>query len=289
MRQRLKRISIALAALIPLWSAPTFAAPRYGGVTELYLYPYIQYSRWKEEDPSLKIGVRESGPLYGFGTAVGLNLLQTETAGSLRFRGKGEIFGGVIDYDGQTQPAQPLATDTTKNDRPVKTDVTYIGFKAESMLGWRLGIEKIELEPFAGVGYKWWSRDIYDSTAIDTNNKSFPVSGYTELWQTIYTKLGMAAGYRMSDSWRIFAEAGAKYPLYNSNTAGLGDVTVRPKSRWSAFAEIGFRYRQFRPALYYEGYRIDKSPAVQIDQSHAILQPRSTEDVVGISVGYCFR
>ena len=44
-----------------------------------------------------------------------------------------------------------------------------------------------------------------------------------------------------------------------------------------------------RTAIFYQGYRTDQSPAVRVSRTVAILQPRSTEDVVGVSVGYCFR
>ncbi len=282
MRVRRKGTFIALAALLPLWAAPAFAEPRFGGMTELYLYPYVQYFHWKEESGGRKL-LTESGPLYGIGTAVGLNLLQTDSSGSLRLKTKGELFGGVVDYDGQTQPPSSL---------PVKTDVTYFGGKGEVNLGWSFPTGRYSLQPFAGLGYRIWLRDLHDSTTRDGNGQSLRVQGYTETWESAYTKLGLTLTHTFDNGVGMFWEGGASFPFYNTNSVdvtGDGTVTVKPEGRWSAFGEFGVRTARIRTAVFYQGYRTDPSPAVRISQSVSILQPRSTEDVVGVSVGYCFR
>lgn len=282
MRGRLKGTFIAVAALLPLWAAPASAEPRFGGMTELYLYPYVQYFHWQEESGGRKL-LTESGPIYGIGTAVGLNLLQTDTSGSLLLKTKGELFGGVVDYDGQTQPPSSL---------PVKTDVTYFGGKGEVNLGWSFPTGRYSLQPFAGLGYRIWLRDLHDSTTRDGNGQSLRVQGYTETWESAYTKLGLTLTHTFDNGVGMFWEGGASFPFYNTNSVdvtGDGTVTVRPEGRWSAFGEIGVRTARIRTAVYYQGYRTDQSPAVRISQSVSILQPRSTEDVVGVSVGYCFR
>lgn len=282
MLRRTKGVFIVLAVLLPLWSAPALAAPRFGGVAELYLYPYIQYFHWTEESASRKL-LTESGPIYGIGTAVGLNLLQTDTAGSLFMKAKGELFGGVIDYDGETQPPSSL---------PVKTDVTYLGGKGEVNLGWSFPAGRFAIQPFSGIGYRIWLRDLHDSSTTGPDGTPLQVSGYTESWETAYAKLGINLSRTLANNWRLFLEGGVSYPFYNTNSVdivGNGTATVRPAGRWSAFGEAGIRTGKVRTAIYYQGYRTDQSPAVRISQSIAILQPRSTEDVVGVSVGYCFR
>lgn len=282
MRCRLSVIFVALTALITLRSAPALAEPRFGGVTELYLYPYVQYFHWTEERDGRKL-LTESGPLFGIGTAVGLNLLQTDSSGALLLRTKGELFGGEVAYDGQTQPPSSL---------PVKTDVTYLGGKGELNLGWSFPTGSLAVQPFAGLGYRIWLRNLQDSTTRDANGQIVQVQGYTETWESAYTKLGLSLSHTLENNWRLFLEGGASFPFYNTNSVdviGNGTVTTRPEGRWAAFGEFGVRAARIRTAVYYQGYRIDQSPAVRVSQSVAILQPRSTEDVVGVSVGYCFR
>lgn len=282
MLRRTKGVFIALTALLPLWSAPALAAPRFGGMTELYLYPYIQYFHWTEESGGRKL-LTESGPIYGIGTAVGLNLLQTDTSGSLFMKAKGELFGGVIDYDGETQPPSSL---------PVKTDVTYLGGKGEVNLGWSFPAGRFAIQPFSGIGYRIWLRDLHDSSTTDRNGQPLQVQGYTEVWESAYAKLGLNLSHTLDNNWRLFLEGGVSYPFYNTNSVdivGNGTATIRPDGRWSAFGEAGVRAGKVRTAIFYQGYRTDQSPAVRISPSIAILQPRSTEDVVGVSVGYCFR
>jgi len=98
----------------------------------------------------------------------------------------------------------------------------------------------------------------------------------------------------LDQEWRLFAEAGGKYPFSNANTlhieidTGTDTVTLKPVPRWSAFAELGARSRRFRLALFYEGYRVGQSPVKRIG-TIGLLQPQSNEDIVGVSLAWCFR
>jgi hypothetical protein len=268
-------------------------AAQYGGIRELFVGPSIEYFRWEEFSGGSKL-LTEQGPRFGVDGTIVLDLLKTGEAGSLSFKGKLGLFGGVVDYDGQTQPPNSL---------PVKTDVTYVGAREEVAIGWAFPAGDGRIEPFAGLGYRWWLRDLQDSTAFDPalsggRGGTVVVSGYTEEWESVYTKVGMAFSHPLDGSWQLFAEAGGKYPFYNTNTVDIalaGKKTVRPEPRWSAFAELGARYKRFRPAVYYEGYRTGQSEVVDTGLVNArgnrigIFQPRSDEDVVGVSFSYCFR
>jgi hypothetical protein len=77
----------------------------------------------------------------------------------------------VVDYDGQTQ-----------RGLPVNTDVSYVGTKAEGAIGWAIPLASSRLEPFAGLGYRWWLRDIHDATITDPS-RAAPVQalGYTSM------------------------------------------------------------------------------------------------------------
>ena len=65
-------------------------------------------------------------------------------------------------------------------------------------------------------------------------------------------------------------------------------MTVKPAPRWSAFAELGARYRRVRLAVFYEGYRVGQSPVNRIG-TIGFVQPQSNEDIVGMSFAWCFR
>lgn len=278
----MKYIVGMVAALGLFMTSPAFAA----GLEELYVYPSVQYFTWEElRDDGSRI-LKESGPLFGAGAAVKVDLYNK----SLMLKGKGELFGGQVDYDGQTQTDPNPAL----SELPVKSDVTYIGTKEELDLGWRFNVRRVSVEPFAGLGHRWWIRDIHDSTAADKTPQRNPVrvSGATETWQTIYTRFGARADYLISDDWKLFGEAGAKYPVYNRNTADLqggGDVTIKPGREVSAFAEASLKYRQFRTSLFYEGFRFSKSPVVPIGGNTVVFQPKSESDIFGISLGWAFR
>ena len=273
---------IGLLATLVLFAATNVSAAQFGGVEELSVYPSFQYFTWKEFDRGTRL-LKEDGFLYGAGAAIRVDLLKTET-GSLMLKGKAELFGGVVDYDGQTQPPNPF---------PVKTDVTYIGARGETDLGWRFPVQNVSIEPFAGIGYRWWLRDLHDTTAFDPNQgRNVQVGAYSEYWQTVYARLGAYLDYTLSDTWKLFGEAGAKYPFYNSNTVEFTDVgekTIRPGKVWSAFAEIGARYKRFRPAVFYEGFRYATSPLVPIGGNSAIFQPESESDIIGVSLGWVFK
>jgi len=273
------RQTIITLALVLLASQAT--AAEYGGVRELYIGPSIAYFHWQESVDGQNV-LTEEGPIFGVDGTIALDLLKTERAGTLTFKGKLGLFGGVVNYDGQTQSPSNL---------PVTTDVTYVGGKQEIAFGWAIPLGNGYLEPFAGLGYRWWIRDLQDSTAQD-GTSTVKVSGSTEVWESAYTKLGATLSLPLTKDWRIFIEGGGKYPFYNSDStdiAGVGNHTVYPESRWSAFAELGARSATLRPALFYEGYRTGQSPVVRINSTTGIYQPKSDEDVVGVSFSYCFR
>jgi hypothetical protein len=272
---------IGLLAALVMFATSGASAVQFGGVEELSASISPQYFQWEESIGGKRL-LREQGWLVGAGALVRVDLLKTD-AGSLMLKGKAELFGGVVGYDGQTQPPNPF---------PVKTDVTYLGARGETDLGWSFPVQKVSIEPFAGIGYRWWLRDLHDITAFDPGQGSnVSVGGYTEYWQTVYARLGAHLDYTISDTWKLFGEAGAKYPFYNSTTVEFSDAgerTIRPGNAWSAFAEIGARYKRFRPSVFYESFRYSQSPLVPIGGNSALFQPKSDSDIVGITLGWAF-
>lgn len=271
----------AIITLALLMLAGQASAGEFGKIRELYFGPSIAYFHWRESFAGQSV-LTEQGPMYGIDGAIALDLLKTKGAGTLTLKNKAGLFGGLVYYDGQTQAPSNL---------PVKTDVIYLGLKDELAIGWAVPLGDGYLEPFAGLGYRWWVRDLQDSTTSN-GTTTVKVNGSTETWQSAYTKLGATLSFPLSKDWRFFVEGGGKYPFYNSNSsdsAAFGTITVRPEPRWSAFAELGARSKTLRPALFYEGYRTGQSAMVALTPSSGVFQPKSDEDLVGVSVSYCFR
>ena len=261
--------TILLATLLLICCAlPASAA----SLEELTPYLSVQQYTWEEFNNGRRL-LKESGQLVSGGILVGVS-----TDFSMTLRAKAELFGGMVDYDGETQAPNPL---------PVETEVNYFGVRNEVDFGYRAPLGDLRVEPFAGLGYRWWLRDLEDSTA-STGQR---VSGYTENWLTGYGRLGARGSYQTTAQLSLFAEGGALYPFYTGNTVdfvGSGKTTFRPRGRVSGFAEAGAVWRQLRLSFYYEGFRWRESPVKTVGAS-GFLQPESTSDVFGLSVGWNFR
>jgi hypothetical protein len=263
------RRALLLATALSLGSAlPSFAAT----FDELTPFLSSQYFTWREYREGRRL-LRESGPLFSGGVTVG-----AVTDFGLTLRGKSEIFGGEMDYNGQTQAMNPV---------PVRTDVVYFGTREEFDLGYRFRYPSARIEPFAGIGYRWWLRDLHDSSSATGE----PVSGYTESWQTAYGRFGARGRYETPSGLTLFAEGGAKYPFYTGNSvdfAFAGVTTFRPGGKWSAFGETGLLYRRVKVAVTYEGFRYSQSP-LKVVGAARYFQPESSSDIVGLSLGWAFR
>ena len=231
------------------------------------IYLTIENFEWKEFNASGSQLLKESGPIYGIGIST-----RSENANFITTKLKGELFSGSIDYDGQTQAGTS-----------VKTDTDYYGFKIEGDIGKRYIVsEKSSLEPFAGLGYRWWSRDLITTSAA---------IGYEERWYSIYGRLGIRGDHIVSDQLKIFVEAGVKLPMYTENEAdltvlGLQKVTLEPGNEPSAFAETGLRWNRLKITLYYEGMRFSQS---ELDNRYrAFIQPESQADMYGVKIGMSY-
>jgi hypothetical protein len=239
----------------------------YAGI-ENDLYLFAQSFTWKEFLGNATL-LEESGPLYGFGCS---GKLGGDISQPFAFHYKVEGFMGYIDYDGQTQTGTPLTSDTR-----------YLGFKTELGGGWNIfaGESGFSFEPFAGLGYRWWLRDITDSS-------SGIGYGYEEIWRSYYGRLGIRGEKESSGQFKIFMEAAAIIPFYNENVVnledfGLGTVTVEPGNVISLWAEAGLKFKKFRFSVFYEGLRFSES-----DIQEGFYQPKSEADIYGVNMGFTF-
>ncbi len=229
---------------------------------------------WKEFDDDGSRLLKESGTLAGVGFSY-----QKEFSNHMTLNPKVEFFGGNVDYVGSTQSGIPATT-----------TVNYFGAKLEGDVGKKFRMTApYFLEPFGGLGFRAWLRDIHDATVQDGST----ALGYTEEWITLNARLGLRGGMEISQSTRFFVEGGVKLPLYNVNTAylsskGLGpDVTLHPGLQSSLFAEAGMRINHFIGIVFYDGLRFSRSDNVAISGGF-VFQPRSTADIVGLKLGVAF-
>lgn len=260
------RTLLAAAAVALLCVPPAAAAT----LEELTPYLSTQYFTWTERFQGRRL-LKEEGALFSGGVVVGAAF------SPVTLRGRGEIFGGEVGYRGETQAPDSI---------PVETRVSYLGSRTEADLGYRLRDRSLDLEPFGGIGYRWWLRDLHDTRSADGTF----ISGYTETWRMGYGRLGARARTFLGAA-KIVAEGGMRYPFYTGNTidfVGSGETTFRPKGRLSGFGEAGITYRNFNLVLSYEGFRFDRSDLKAV-QGANYFQPDSSSDIFGMRLGWTFR
>jgi len=246
-----------------LFSVSAAGAAEFGGIREANIYPFIQYFNWEEFASDGSRILKESGPQYGVGGELKLDLLKGE-AGAMTLKGKQELFGGVVDYDGQLQDGTPY-----------KTDVVYIGTLSELDLGWAIPYRQAVFEPFAGISYRWWQRELQGN------------GGYKERWYSVASLFGVRSQYELTKESQFFLSGAAKYQFSNGNSVdfpGTGEVNLSPGSDWSVIADAGIRYKNLYSAVYYENFVFPKSDVVQ-----NLFQPRSESEIFGLRIGWAFR
>jgi hypothetical protein len=240
------------------------------------VYGQVQSFTWKEFDNGERL-LEESGPLYAIGYTGKLLFSDIVT-----LKPRVEVFGGEVDYDGQA------CNVLTGECFPVESDTYYLGFKTEVDVGLRfMASEKVSVEPIAGLGYRWWQREIEDTDRA---------RGATEIWRVSYWRLGLRGDYRPNENLKTFAEATVKLPISNKETAEdvgcfLGscqDVDLEPGKETSYYAEAGVKYMMFKAVIFYEGLRFSESDAEPIGGGFAVLQPESEADIYGINLGWSF-
>jgi hypothetical protein len=250
--------------------------PAFSFESEHDVYGQVQSFTWKEFNDGERL-LEESGPLYAVGYTGKLLFSDIVT-----LKPRAEVFGGEVEYDGQA------CNVLTGECFSVESDTSYTGFKTELDVGLQFAAsETFSLEPFSGLGYRWWRREIEDTDRA---------SGGTEIWRVSYWRLGLRGDYRPVEEVRTFAEFAVKLPISNEETAEdvgcfLGycrDVDLEPGKETSYYAEAGLKYQRFKAVLFYEGLRFSESDAEPIGGGFAILQPKTEADIYGINLGWSF-
>lgn len=241
-----------------LFSTPAITAD------EVEVYLKTESFTWKEFNDNGAQLLKETGVLYSLG-----GLVKSDITKSLTFKGKSELFGGRVDYDGQTW-----------GGTPVETNTDYFGFKTEGDVSWKfMERGKSFLRPFAGLGYRGWQRDLKSTDSA---------IGYRENWRSLYVRLGVRGDYVFIEQLRISAETGIKLPIYNENEVDYLGSTVKPGTEASVFAEVGLKWAMLKVNVFYEGMRFSKSDPVAVN-GFQILQPESKADMLGVNIGMVFQ
>jgi hypothetical protein len=271
-----------------LVAATPAVAAEFGGIRELYVAPTISLFQWEEYGGGTRL-LREEGPLFGVAGGIRVDLLRTSSGQAFTLTGVTELYGGVVSYDGHTQSS----TFPKQDNRPFTTDVSYVGGHGGFDLGWMFPLRATRLSPLIGLDYRAWMRDLQGGSTVDSGGVPFQVSGSTEFWQNTTLCMGLRWNeIPLGGGWSAFGEGAAVYPFYTSNrvdVAGYGTLTIKPEGEWSARGELGVRNKSLRFAVTYEGLRFGRSPTVYIAPSKGYYQPESSGDLIGFSVGYCFR
>jgi hypothetical protein len=122
----------------------------------------------------------------------------------------GELSGGEVDYDGQTQAGVPLQT---KADELV--------YEGRARIGWIVPLKSGFSSEFFGVlGYRGWERDIQATPAA---------GGVFEIYRWLYGSAGFDGGYRSSPAsiWHLHLEILRPLnPEIEVHLRGFDDVTL---------------------------------------------------------------
>jgi hypothetical protein len=240
----------------------------------------LEYFTWREYDGK-ELLLYEAGPRLQAGYQRRYN------RDDILFTPRVSVTGGYVSYDGKTQPPESY---------PVGTRVRYVGAGIGADVGVLYHLmSQTQLEPYLGLGFDYWRRDIRSSSTMGT----IPVSGYLETWDTVYARGGargeadLKAG---SSSFKGYGELGIKIPLSTQNSVkfpGAGRTNVNPKGDFSPYVGAGVILDRLKVGLFYDTWRFQSSDPVVagIDNTGRALvleQPKSRAEIFGIELGYAF-
>lgn len=262
------RNCLLVLVLVCLFAGAASAATR----EPLSLYGAFQWHQWREQYSEQATGnpasLKEEGPLFGVGVTVPVDLLSRPAdSGTLMLRGGGELFAGQVRYHGHLQNHDGTLS-------PHSTDVIYVGLQGSADLGWRFPTRPVGVEPFAGLGLRYWLRSLQGS------------GGYDEYWLNLGARLGGRLTWQPAAQASLALSGGAMMPFYTTNEAD--GTTIKPDGTWSGFGELSYTTPRWEHTLYYEGLRYKRSPAVRVSPTLALLQPPSQSDIFGYRLGYRF-
>jgi hypothetical protein len=247
-----------------------FLAPPVSYPLELGVDLDLAYHSWREHT---SLGnLKESGGIWTVGGFIGGNFFGRIPA--LRLQGDAELFFGRVDYDTKTTTGIPSNTESA-----------YLGVKAEGSAGWLFDYGRTHLEPFLGIAYRGWERNI-ESTGV--------AQGYPEYYNIIYSKVGIRADHRLSPEMVLHGALSLDPMLWAEEeidwTSVSGEtLVVRNGKRLGWTIEGGARWKHWKATGYWHAIRLGKSSEVSCLSGTSIcFQPKSDLDTVGMTIGYLF-
>lgn len=220
-------------------------------------YAKFDYFCWKEQAHDVD-SVDEHGALYTIG--------YMRRNGAKRFRA--EVFTGTMNY----------TTGINWRSEDMGTITRYTGARTEFELLWDLNRRNgPPLNCFAGIGTRFWIRDIKDAQ-FDTG---LSLIGHQETWVTLYPYLGIEQKWRARNCFEFFLSGriGSTAWTYQS-AASLGGPRLSPTACLTGQIEFGMYYEHLVTSVSFEAMTWGRSPTVNGD-----YQPSSQMYTTGVKVG----
>lgn len=194
----------------------------------------------------------------------------------------GKLYGGDIDYSGETV-----------NGTPVNTTTRYSGYSLKATGGYLFSNESFEGMPAfgftAGLDFDAWNRDI-KSTAESV--------GYVEKYKVASWELGLNLRGPYTDQISTYGKFGIKAPLYTNEKIEAFGLKLTPGKNLSTQGSLGFEYKRLNGSkvnveLYTDNYKFDVSDIKtgNIQEINAEIkgyQPKSEARIYGVKVSYWF-
>jgi hypothetical protein len=268
----MKNTTLVLAAIVVIgWFSPGEAR-----AIDYRLEVGMPTYQWKEH---FSAGTpRESGPLLTLGGYV--SGFPWESAPAATLRGDFEMFLTRVPYSTFTQSLSGPTAVT-----PVDTHSDYLGFRYEGSLGRRFGSEVTGVEPFLGLGVRWWLRYIETTDAA---------TGYPELYHTLYGRVGVRANRAFGERFLLHGAASIDPLLWAQERIDWTDIsgeklTVRNGKRAGWTIELGVGDGSLDGTVYWRATRLGKSNAVScLGGTSLCSQPESDQDIIGMKLGFVF-
>ncbi len=244
---------------------PDVVMPALGNrLIESTWYTRVDYFNWNEQMAGMT-------PVNEYGTLITLGYMRR--VGIERFHAA--VFGATMRYVGSSEYK---GDDGNYYEEPLTSATGYLGILAE----YDLHIEPDccpNLSFFAGVGTRFWIRDLKDGIT-DYGNPSY---GYEEFWWTFYPYIGLEKKRLLSDGWEFYyaGRIGCTAMTYQYET--WGGVPLYPKAGLTGQLELGLRGRCLFISAFTEVFSWGRSDVVE-----GYLQPDSRLFTLGLKTGFCF-
>jgi hypothetical protein len=223
-------------------------------------YTRFDYLQWNERHAGSDLD-SEHGTLYTLGCS--------RRFGADRFCA--ELFTGTMNFGGLDDLGQTADATTT-----------YLGLRGEYEWVWDLcprGWPSAQF--FAGVGTRFWIRDVKDGTVVGSNAISV---GHQENWWTFYPYLGLEKRWPVNFGEEIYARGRLGCTVFTYEFTDLNEGTpLYPRPDLTGQVEVGFRHDQLFIAAYFEAMTWNASPSVR-----GSFQPLSQMFTTGLKLGFCF-